>query len=66
MFSKVKVDYSIKSKELGNDITIPGCYAVYTRKSIFHKWTQQTTYADLYMAKHDAKVIRETTLPMYF
>jgi hypothetical protein len=66
MFPKVKVDYSTKSKELENDITIPGCYAVYTRKSIFHKWTQQTTYADLYMAIRDAMQVAKYTLPKYF
>lgn len=66
MFSRVKVDYSIKSKELGNDITIPGCYAVYTRKSIFHKWTQRTTYADLYMVILDATRVAKHTLPKYF
>ena len=64
MFSKVKVDYSIKSKELGNDTTIPGCYAIYTRKSIFHKWKQQHTYADLNIAEYDAKKI--SLLPKYF
>lgn len=66
MFSKVKVDYSTKSKELGNDITIPGCYAIYTRKSIFHKWTQQTTYADLYIAISDAIKVAKYTLSKYF
>lgn len=66
MFPRVKVDYSIRSKELGNDITIPGCYAIYTRKSIFHKWIQQTTYADLYVAVLDAKRIARYTLPKYF
>lgn len=66
MFSKVKVDYSIASKELGNDITIPGCYALYTRKSIFHKWTQQAAYADLYMAILAATRITKNTLPKYF
>lgn len=66
MFSRVKVDYSIRSKELGNDITISGCYAIYTRKSIFHKWKQQQTFADLKMAEYDAIQISKAILPKYY
>ena len=66
MFSKVKVDYSLESKRLGNSITIPGCYAIYTRKSIFHKWTQQTTFADLYVATIVTTEMTKQILPKYF
>ena len=66
MFSKVKVDYSIESKKLGNSITIPGCYAIYTKKSIFHKWIQQGTYADLNFATLNATRITNQKLPKYF
>lgn len=46
----VKLDFSIEFKKQDNDITIPGCYAIYNRKSIFHKWKEKSTYADLNIA----------------
>ena len=63
---QVKVDYSPKAKELGNDNSIPGCYAIYHRKNIFCKWKQlKQTYADLYLAKLDAIKYKENHLPIY-
>lgn len=49
----VKLDFSIASKKRDNDVTIPGCYAIYMRKSIFHKWKEVSKYACLNMAIWD-------------
>lgn len=66
LFSKIKVDYSIEAKKNYRK-DMAGEYAIYTRNSIFDKWYEKQTYADLYIAKSDAeKLKKELQLPKYY
>lgn len=66
LFSKVKVDYSIKTKK-NYKKDMSGEYAIYVRTSIFDKWHEKQTYAMLEWAKADTeKLKKELQLPKYY
>ena len=61
----IKVDYSEDCKAHNNDVSRPGCYAIYKRKHWWNKWIQISGgYAHLEWCKYDAKKIAE--LPIYY
>lgn len=66
LFSKVKIDYSIEAKKNYRP-NMSGEFAIYKRKSVFHKWIQVQAYADIEWAKSDAmRMVKEIDLPKYY
>ena len=67
LFARVKVDYSEARKAPSGHPGMPGEWALYERRSIFsRKWYEIQSYADIELAKKDAKKRAAETVPIYY